>query len=161
MQTAHSLHITSTAPPAAASNVFAERYGITLPRAMRAEAAELTWPEFLDRYCPAAGAIRLDSWTAGPCGSGMWRYEATLEFDERPRTFAVSATGPMAALTAMLHEAGAGIEILEFHQFRAGAGMATVVRCERDDRRHWAAAITADCTESALRAIIAAANILS
>ncbi|WP_068270455.1 alpha-isopropylmalate synthase regulatory domain-containing protein [Aldersonia kunmingensis] len=158
MQTAHSSYIALATP--AASDVFAERYGITLPRAIRAEAAELSWPEFLDRYCPATGPIRLGSWAAGACGSGIWRYEATLEFDERPTTFVVSATGPMAALTAMLHEAGAGLEILEFHQFRAGAGMATVVRCERDGRRHWGAAIAADGTESALRAVIAAANIL-
>jgi hypothetical protein len=159
MQTAHSSHITIAT--SAASDVFAQRYGITLPRAMRAEVGELSWPEFLDRYCPTTGPIRLENWIAGPCGSGMWRYEATLEFDERPRTFVVSATGPMAALTVMLHEAGAGLEILEFHQFRAGAGMATVVRCERDGGTHWGAAIAADGTESALRAIIAAANILA
>jgi hypothetical protein len=161
MQTAHSFDIITPAQPAAAPDIFAQRYGIALPKAMRAEALGLSWPEFLDRYCPASGPIRLDGWAASPRGAGIWRYEATLSFDACPTSFVVSATGPMSALTAMLHDAGAGVEILDFHQFSAGAGIATIVACERGGRRHWAAAIATDGTESGLRAVIAAANILA
>ncbi|MCX5044557.1 2-isopropylmalate synthase [Aldersonia sp. NBC_00410] len=161
MQTAQSFQITAIARPALAPDLFAQRYGVALPKAMRDEAAGLSWDEFLDRYCPTTGMIALGQWTARPCGAGLWRYEATLDFDGRSTSFVETATGPMSALTAMLHDSGAGVEILDFHQFRAGAGMATVVHCERDGRRHWAAAITADAAESALRAIVAAANILS
>jgi hypothetical protein len=154
-QPAHTL--TRTAAPA---DPFAERYGVALPAGLRPEAGGLDWQQFLDTYCPTAGPARLGTWSAHRCGAGMWRYEATLTLGERTAAYAVTATGPVAALTWMLHESGRGVEILDFHQYRANEGMATFVRCERDGRRHWAAAVAADGTESALRAVVAAANIL-
>lgn len=148
----------TTTTPREIADPFAARYGRPMPRGLRADTAGLTWSEFVETYSPS-GPARLGCWTSTPLGTGRHRFEATLTFGERTRHFATVATGPIAALSAMLHEAGHALEILSFHQIDTGEGIATFVHCERDERRTWAMAIAADGPDSALRAAIAAVNI--
>lgn len=144
------------------SDPFAARFGISMPKPLRAQTTGLTWPEFLDRYCPSAGPIGLRSWTqSGPAVAGTRPYEATLSFGTDIRTIRLHAAGPIAALSAVLYDAGFGVEVLAFHQQRTAEGTATFVYCEHEGRRHWGVSISTDATDSALRAIIAATNILS
>lgn len=140
---------------------FAGRFSGLIPRELRLLADSLSWQEFLDSYGPAAGPIQLDAWAETGGRPGTRHFDATIEMGSRRRTVHVDAHGPIAALSGALHEAGFGIEILAFHQQKTADGTATFVNCEHDDRRHWAMAIADDDTDSALRAIIAAANLLS
>jgi hypothetical protein len=73
-------------------------------------------------------------------------------------TATASASGPIAALTAMLHERGIKIETLRFHQMRSGCDIATFVCGTNGDRAEWAMGWSSDPTQSALRAVIACAN---
>ena len=76
---------------------------------------------------------------------------------DRISTSTAVASGPVAALTAMLHERGIGVEMVAFHQIPAG-----------EQPRHSSVAATAPApsgrwvgrtiTRSALRAVIACAN---
>ncbi|MBJ8337923.1 2-isopropylmalate synthase [Antrihabitans sp. YC3-6] len=144
----------------ASSDPFTDRFSTPLPRALRAESAGLTWNDFLERYSPIAGRLRLAGWTVDPRSTGLRDYEATLDIDGRSRCTRVSAPGPIAALSSILYDAGCGVEVLSFHQQSVAEGTATFVYCEHNGRRHWAMAIAADGVESALRAIIAGVNIL-
>jgi hypothetical protein len=73
-------------------------------------------------------------------------------------TSTAAASGPIAALTTMLHERGITIETVKFHQMRSGDATATFI-CGSDGlRAEWAMGWAADPTQSALRALIACAN---
>ena len=140
---------------------FTARFGIASPRTLATETAGITWSEFVERYSPTTGSMRLREWSVSPGTAGMRSYDGILDIDGRVAAFSTAATGPIAALTTFLHEAGHGVEILAFHQRPVPEGTATFVHCEHDGRRHWAIAISDSATDSALRAIIAGANILS
>ena len=77
---------------------------------------------------------------------------------DRISTSTAAASGPIAALTAMLHECGIPLEILKFHQLRSGGHTATFVRGSNGARDEWAMGWSDDSTQSALRAVIACAN---
>lgn len=140
---------------------FEARFGISMPRPLRAETAGMNWSDFVERYCPSSGPIRLARRIPTGGVAGPREYEAMLSVNEHIRPARFSAHGPVAALSAALYEAGYGIEVLSFHQQGTAEGTATFVYCEHDGRRHWAVSISTDATDSALRAIVAAANILS
>lgn len=141
---------------------FAHRFAAELPRGLRERAGALTWERFVATYAPA-GPVRLGSWECtddgrrrGPHQAG--RFRAVLAVGDRIGTSTAAATGPIAALGAMLHERGMPVEILNFHQLRAGGHTATFVRGGDGARDEWAAGFADDPTESALRAVIACAN---
>jgi hypothetical protein len=46
---------------------------------------------------------------------------------ERINTATAAASGPVAALTAMLYDRGISVEMLKFHQMRSGGCTATFV----------------------------------
>lgn len=140
---------------------FEARFGVTMPLPLRSETVGMNWSDFVERYCPSSGPIRLGSWIPLGAAAGLRAYEATLSVDEHMRTARFIAPGPIAALSAALYDAGYGIEVLAFHQQGTAEGTATFAYCEYDGRRHWAVSISTDSTDSALRAIVAAANILS
>jgi hypothetical protein len=140
---------------------FAMEFSGMIPAELRAPAAALSRREFLDSYCPDGGPVRLGAWSQQSGPRGTHQFDATIGIGARTRTVHVDAVGPIAALSGALHDAGFGIEILSFHQQRTGDGAVTFLHCEHDSRRHWAMAIADDDTESALHALIAAANLLS
>lgn len=129
----------------------------TLPRGLREQAAEMSWSEFTSTYAPS-GRIRLGSWSAHRCGLGMWEFETTFGIGDTIRRATAIAAGPMSALTGLLHDAGCPIEILDFHQQLYADRTATFILCEAGGRVEWAFGLGDDTTESALHAMIAAAN---
>ena len=112
------------------------RFGGPLPRAVRADADALTWEAFLDAYAPTSGT-RLGSWHATPARNDLTEYHATIAAGERIWSMRESATGPLAAATAMLHATGTCVEITGLHQQRIGTQTVMLVEVERDGRRAW------------------------
>lgn len=139
---------------------FFQRFGTHLPRALRAQAQGLSWTEFAQRFSPTGGPVRLGSWTSEHLGAGRHTFTATLGLGDRISSASATATGPIAALTSMLFDAGFQLEILSFHQQRTSEGTATFILAEHDGERRWAMSIAEDCNASARDAIIAAANLL-
>lgn len=141
------------------------RFCAPLPRGLREDAEALTWDAFVARYSPSGGPVRLGTWESGQAGRPSTRlgpqacmFRATLALGDRIEMATAHATGPLAALTAMLHDRGIGVEVTSFHQLRSGADVATFIR-GGDGRRHqWAMGWAEDATQSALRAVIACAN---
>lgn len=139
---------------------FAARFGKSLPRGLRLEADHMTWPAFEAAYAPAAGPLRLDNWTEERISSARTRFTATLDIDHARRLATANATGPISAMTAILHEAGYPVEVTSFHQQQAGSKTATFIHCTDGHHDHWAMGIGENCTESSLRAFVSAANLL-
>lgn len=139
---------------------FFQRFGTHLPRDLRAQAQGLSWTEFAQRFSPTGGPVRLGSWTSEHLGPGRHTFTATLGLGDRISSASATATGPIAALTSMLFDAGFQLEILSFHQQRTSEGTATFILAEHDGERRWAMSIAEDCNASARDAIIAAANLL-
>ncbi|MDG3011364.1 2-isopropylmalate synthase [Rhodococcus sp. D2-41] len=138
---------------------FSARYGKPLPRSLREEAASMDWQTFASTYSRSSGPVRLGSWsTAAGEASGLRRYNATLGMDGSIRTVAATAPGAISAMTAMLSDAGFGLEILQFHQQQTSDGTATFVECEHEGRRRWAMGLAGSGEESSLRALVAGAN---
>ncbi len=73
-------------------------------------------------------------------------------------TTTAAASGPVAALTAMLYEHGIALEMMSFHQMPANGETATFIRGGDDYHAEWAMGLDEDATQSALRAVIACAN---
>ena len=156
MRTSQALATTASS----SNDPFFHRFGTNLPRDLRAQAQGLSWTEFAQRFSPTGGPVRLGSWEATDHGAGRSTYTATLGLGDRIAPASATATGPIAALTSMLYDAGFHLEILSFHQQRTSAGTATFVLCDHDGERRWAMAIGADSLSSSLSAIIAGANLL-
>lgn len=140
---------------------FSARFGMPLPREMRADCAGTSWRGFLATYSPSHGPIRFGRWSVTPVGAGLSEFKATLGIGDAITQADAVASGPVSALTAMLYDAGFQMEILSFHQMRIGADRtATFLLCEHDGRRHWALGFGRDATESSIEAMIAGANLL-
>jgi hypothetical protein len=111
------------------------------------------------------GPLRLGHWsctaTHRAIGPQARSYQATFAIGDRIDTSRAAASGPVAALTAMLYERGIALEILNFHQLRSGDNTATFVRGTDGAHAEWAMGWSEDATQSALRAVIACANRLS
>ncbi|MGV0791736.1 homocitrate synthase [Mycolicibacterium sp. XJ1819] len=136
-----------------------------LPRGLREEADGMSFDAFVDQYAPGAGPLRLGNWVctdgdrpATRLGPQARNYQATLAIGDRISTSSAAATGPIAALTAMLHERGITVEMTAFHQRPAGERTATFVQGSDGDRSEWAMGLGDDPTQSALRAVINCAN---
>jgi hypothetical protein len=144
---------------------FASVLPASLPHGLRKEADEMTWDAFLDEYAPTTGPLRLGQWTctdterpAARLGPQARNYQATLALGDRISTATAAACGPIAALTAMLHDHGIAVETIAFHQVPAGSHTATFIRGSNGTHTEWAMGWSQDATQSALRAVIACAN---
>lgn len=150
------------APPEPLSARFG---GVPLPSGLREDADTMSWNMFTTTYAPSAGPLRLGHWEcidperpATRLGPQARAFRATLGLGDRIETATASATGPVAALTAMLYDLGIAVEMLRFHQLQSGDHTATFIRGSDGDRAEWAMGWADDPTESALRAVIACAN---
>ncbi|MEB3983710.1 homocitrate synthase [Mycobacterium sp. 663a-19] len=140
-------------------------FGAALPRGLRDQAEGMPWEDFVATYCHAAGPVRFGHWActdaerpAGRLGPQARNFRAMIAVGDRIGTSTASASGPIAALTAMLHERGITIETLKFHQLRSGVHTATFVYGSNGIRSEWAMGWAEHPTQSALRAVIACAN---
>jgi hypothetical protein len=154
---------TSAAPSSAAT--VAECFTAPLPRGLRKEADAMNWDMFHSTYAPTSGPLRLGQWTctdevcpATRMGPQPRHYQATLAIGDRISTATAAASGPVAALTAMLYEHGIAVEMTSFHQLPVGDETATFIRGSNGARDEWAMGTDEDATQSALRAVIACAN---
>ncbi len=144
---------------------FGDRFGVALPRGLREQAGAMSWESFVTSYGHAAGPLRLRHWKCadterptGRLGAQARTFRAMIAVGECISTSTAAASGPIAALTAMLHERGIAIETLKFHQM-ASDGCTVTFICGSDGiRAQWAMGLSEDPTQSALRALIACAN---
>ena len=137
--------------------------GVPLPRGLREDAHTMSWSTFTATYAPSAGPLRLRHWHCTDAGRGAARlgtrtFQATLALGDRVETATATATGPVAALTAMLYEHGVAVEMLRFHQLQSDDTIATFIHGTDGCRAEWAMGYSDDPTESALSAVIACAN---
>ena len=138
------------------------RCDAALPRGLREDAAAMSWEAVVAAYGHTAGPVRLGQWEctdaqrpAGRLGPQARNFTAVIAVGDRIATSTAAASGPIAALTAMLHERGITVEILRFHQTRAGADTVTFVRGADGVGAQWAMGWSDDPAQSALRAVIA------
>lgn len=152
---------TNQTSPWPATVWFARQFGAPLPRGLREQAAAMCWEDFVATYAHAGGPVRMGSWacidTARP-GPQARNFEAVIAVGDRISTSTAAATGPIAALSAMLHDRGIRVEILKFHQLGSDRHTVTFVRGSNGARAEWAMGWSDDSTQSALRAVIACAN---
>ena len=144
---------------------FTGHFGTALPRGLRELADEMSWERFVATYCHTAGPLRLGHWectdserSAGRLGPQARNFRAVIAVGDSISTSTVAASGPIAALTAILHERGITMEILRFHQLRSGGYTATFIRGSNGICAEWAMGWSADPTQSALRALVGCAN---
>ncbi|WP_297795582.1 alpha-isopropylmalate synthase regulatory domain-containing protein [Mycobacterium sp.] len=140
---------------------FGNRFGVSLPRGLREQADPMSWETFVATYARTSGPLRLGQWecTDAPRPGPQTRnFQAVIAVGGRISTATAAAGGPVAALTAMLHERGITIEIVTFHQMRSGSDTATFIHGSNGARAEWAMGLSDDPTQSALRAVIACAN---
>jgi hypothetical protein len=156
----------SGATTAPASEPISARFGgVPLPRGLREDAATMSWSTFTSTYSPSSGPLRLGQWECADAhlpatrlGPGPRTFEATFAIGDRIETATATATGPVAALTAMLYERGISLEMLRFHQLESGRYTATFIQGCDGSRAEWAMGWSQDNTQSALRAVIACVN---
>jgi hypothetical protein len=158
----NSLAIEHSASPSAC---FAARLDGPMPRALREQAGATSFEDFVNEYAPTTGPLRLGQWSCTDSerssrrlGPQARNYQATLAVGDRIATSRAAASGPVAALTAMLYERGVAVEVTAFHQLPAGENTATFVRGNHRDKAEWAMGWSADPVESALSAVLACAN---
>jgi hypothetical protein len=139
--------------------------GLPLPRGLREDADTMSWSTFTATYAPTAGPLRLGHWectdTQRPAtrwGPQPQTFRATLALGDRIETATATASGPIAALTAMLYDHGVAVEMLRFHQLQSDDTTATFIQGSDGCRAEWAMGCSADPTQSALSAVIACAN---
>jgi len=146
----------STTPGSLAGSLADSLASEALPRRLREEVGSL-----LSDYPPSPGPLRLGSWSCTdtrPTRLGPRHYQATLAMGDTTTTLTAAATGPIAALTAMLYDRGIGVEVIDFHQLPAGPHTATLIRGSDGGRAEWAMGVADDPERSALHAVIACAN---
>ena len=149
----------------AANSWFGDHFGAALPRGLREQAEDMSWESFVATYGHTAGPLRLGHWactdterSAARLGPQARNFQAVIAVGDRISTSTAAASGPVAALTAMLHERGITVEMLKFHQMQSGEYIATFVCGSDGIRAEWAMGWAEDPTQSALRAVIACAN---
>ena len=93
----------------------------------------MSWSTFTATYAPSAGPLRLGHWQCADTDRlatrlGTRTFRATLALGDRIETATATATGPVAALTAMLYEHGVSVEMLRFHQLQSDDTTATFIQ---------------------------------
>lgn len=157
------LHPSDTAASECLATVwFHRQFGVALPRALREQAGAISWERFVATYGHTAGPVRLRNWVCTDpdrrLGPQARNFRVMIAVGDRISTSTAAGGGPIAALSAMLHERGIPVEILSFHQVRSGGDSATFVCGSNGARTEWAMGWSQDSTQSALQAVIACAN---
>src|SRR5258705_13731233 len=157
--------MTTTSATSAAPLPFAAHIDAPTPPGLTQEADTMSFEAFHDEYASSSGPLRLGNWECTDTARSSTRlgpqarnYQATLAVGDRISPTSAAASGPVAALTAMLYDRGIAVEMTAFHQVPAGEHTATFVRGCDGTRSQWAMGWADDPTQSALRAVIACAN---
>lgn len=91
----------------------------------------MTWKDFTDHYT-GDGHIRLDAFHTSPARGDMIDCRATLVVDDDLLSLHATATGPVGAMTSILHDIGAPVAIVELRQRRTDNAFATYLLCEHN-----------------------------
>ena len=144
---------------------FCHHFGTAFPRGLREQADAMSWQAFDATYGRPGGPVRLGHWACADgerstsrLGPQARNFRAAIAVGDRISTSTAAASGPIAALTAMLHERGITVEIVKFHQLQSGRGTATFIHGSNGTRAEWGMGLSDEPTQSALRAVIACAN---
>ena len=139
--------------------------GVPLPRGLREDAENMPWSTFTATYSPISGPLRMGRFErkdadrpSSRFGPQANKYEGTFAIGDGIETVTVEATGPVAALTAMLFDRGIPVEMVRFHQLQSGDHTATFIQGSDGEHVEWAMGWSEDKTDSMLRAIVACAN---
>jgi hypothetical protein len=164
-------HRTPT-PAATTACPFAERFDRRPPRAFAAEAAGLSWRELLDTYAPSTDHFHLADLTRRPLGRGITAYEAILATrsadapgDFSAQRLTTTSCGDLTAMSEMLGQAGARVEIETFHQYEGAAfdgreSWCTILRATCGRRETWAMGFGEDSSSASIAALLSAATLL-
>ncbi|MDL9946283.1 hypothetical protein QSJ19_11875 [Gordonia sp. ABSL11-1] len=117
----------------------------------------MTWQGFADEYAPT-GAIRLGSWSMETAREDLVTCRATIAFSDTIMSVQATASGPIGAMTSILHDIGAPVQIVRLHQREVDGTVTTFLLCENDGRQCWAYGDGATGDEASLNALIAGAN---
>lgn len=175
--TANTLSTTRATTGTAAACPFTERFGRRPPRAFAAEAAGLTWRELIDAYAPSSQHFHLADLTRRPMGRGITAYEAILATRDADdptsftaRRLTTTSCGDLTAMSEMLGQAGARVEIETFHQYEGAAldgreffgstAWCTVLRATCGRRETWAMGFGEDSSSASIAALLSAATLL-
>lgn len=120
----------------------------------------MTTASFDKTYAPT-GAISLDDLRIEPGASDMVRCTADIRVAARTISLEATATGTIGAMTSMLYDIGAGVEIMSFYQQTEGEQVITYLLCDRDGDRCWSYGRGSTGDESAVNALISGANQLA
>ncbi|WP_353107700.1 hypothetical protein [Gordonia sp. (in: high G+C Gram-positive bacteria)] len=131
-----------------------------LPTWFPPEAATMTTASFNNTYAPT-GAISLDDLRIEPSAADMVRCTANVTVAARTVSLEATAAGTIGAMTSMLYDIGAGVEIMSFYQQTEGAEIITYLLCDRDGDRCWSYGRGRTGDESAVNALISGANQLT
>lgn len=163
---------------------FRERFGRLLPRGFRDEAAGLDWRTLVDTYAPSTDHFHLADFSRRPLGRGITAYEAILATrgaDDAPghfsaRRLTTRSCGDVTAMSEMLGQVDARVEIEKFHQYEgrhAGShgyegmgGMAfgeaeswcTILLAGCGRRQTWAMGFGETSSEASIAALLSAAT---
>ena len=117
----------------------------------------MTWQEFTDEYS-RGGTIRLGSFSAVPCSGDLVECRATLAIADRIMSRSAVAAGPVGAMTSILYDVGAPVQIVRLHQRVVDGLVTTFLLCEHDGRQAWAVGEGASSDEATVHALVAGAN---
>ena len=155
----------TTQSSSAAADSLMARPAVPVPLELRREAESMSFEAFSAKYTAASGPLRLGSWqctdadrSASRLGPQARNYRATIAVGDRIGTSTAAASGPIAALTAMLHDCGIAVELLTFRQVQGDGNTTTFVRGSDGAHDEWAMGWSTDPTRSALRAVVECAN---
>lgn len=129
----------------------------------------MDWRTILDTFAPSEERFHLVDLSRRPLGRGITAYEAILAVPETgnagftPHRLTTESCGDLTAMSEMLGQVGARVEIERFHQYegRAFAGAdswCTVLRATCGRRETWALGFGQTSPEASIAALMGTAT---
>ncbi|ARU46783.1 acetyl-CoA acetyltransferase [Corynebacterium silvaticum] len=146
-----------------ADDPFRARFGHKLPSGLREEARGMQWRTFIAIYAPTS-AIRVHITGTHKLRGNHNSYDIELQRNTTggriTETHSIVASGPIAACTQVLANAGRRVEILSFHQFEIFESTVTFLLASHNRRQHWAVGFGGSREHSAATAMSSASELL-
>ncbi|MGO3327454.1 hypothetical protein [Gordonia sp. (in: high G+C Gram-positive bacteria)] len=120
----------------------------------------MTTAHFDTTYAPT-GSISLEAFAFEPCRADLVHCTASVRVHQRTVRLEATSSGIIGAMTAMLYDIDAGVEIVSISQQTDDEEVTTYLLCDADGRRCWSYGIGSTADESAVAALISGANQLS
>ncbi|MCF8587429.1 hypothetical protein L5G28_01025 [Gordonia sp. HY285] len=120
----------------------------------------MTTAHFDTTYAPT-GAIALEAFQFEHGRADTIHCTADIRIAHRKIRLSATASGVIGAMTSMLYDIDAGVEIVALSQQVDDDEVTTYLRCNADGRRCWSYGIAGTADESAVAALISGANQLS